>query len=102
LVSRSKYIERIALLSYKELGDIIWVYETLHRLVYLNSIDYNLYKKYISEYISNDKLRNSIQDFVNQNSYLYALQKLDQIQDNRDKIFFTNAKKSLLLEKILF
>ena len=102
LVVRSKYIEKISTLSYKELGDIIWIYETLYRLVYLNLIDNNLYNKYMSEYISNDTLRSSVQDFVNQNSYLYALQKLDKIQDNRDKIFFTNAKKSLLLEQILF
>lgn len=102
LVFKNKYIERISNLSYKELGDIIWVYESVYRLVYLYYIDNSLYLKYLSEYILDDDLQVLIKKFVKQNNHIYSLKKLEQIQIIKDKIFFTNAKKSLLLEKFIF
>ncbi len=102
LVFKNKYIERISNLSYKELGDIIWVYESVYRLVYLYYIDNSLYLKYLSEYILDYDLQVLIKNFVKQNNHIYSLKKLEQIQIIKEKIFFTNAKKSLLLEKIIF
>lgn len=102
LVFKSRYIDTIVNLSYKELGDLIWVYESIYRLMYLYYIDNNLYLEYLSEYIIDKDLQLLIQNLVNQNNYIYALRKLEQIQTNKEKIFFTNAKKSLLLEKIIF